>query len=142
MRGLDREEYKKGKTETYMNELVPLSLEQILYRDTCRLRDHSGNIVRGNAVVKKDTAFIRIGTVRTLLSLVRELSLEIWDGFEAQTGGTLVFALALGNLKIIFCFLEVLLEVLYTLKSLALYVFCRQRVNKIGCMCVDYLLAR
>lgn len=110
-----------------MHELIPLALEQVLYRDACRLRNNARDVVRRHAVVQHRQRALCLALAQCALRLRGQLPLELGYRREAQLRRTLILTLPLCDLELELCLLKALLQILDALQPRSLCVRIRQR---------------
>ena len=108
----------KGKT-TYMNQLIPLPLQQILHRNPRSLGHHPRDIIRRHPIMEHRQRRLLI-PIR-LFSLRRKLALQFWNGREPQARGELELALSLCYVQLVLGFFQSTLNVFDLVQPSPLY---------------------
>lgn len=108
-----------------MYKLIPLSLQQILNRYPRRLRYHTRDIVRRDTIMQHRKRGFSV--LFQTLAVLRQLSLEIWDGGESEARGAFVLAFALCDLELKLCVFEAFLGIFDVVETSALCAVCQPR---------------
>jgi hypothetical protein len=81
-----------------MNKLILLPFQQISNRDTCRLRNDSGDVIARYPIMQHTAQLSLVFQFLVLgLPFVRQLTLQLWDSAEAKLGCFFILTETLGD---------------------------------------------